>query len=168
MKKYLEAGKVRNTHGVKGALKIEHWCDEPGVFAALPRVYTEYSDIYKEHKIIAASITGEDTLIIRLEDVNTFEDAAKLKNSVLYASRDDLPDDPDRVFIADMIGLPVYDADTGSKYGTLADVSTNGAQELYVVKTPIGERSVPAVKEFIKEVDPQRGIFIRPIPGLLD
>ena len=87
---------------------------------------------------------------------------------MLYADRDDLPDDPDRVYIADIIGLDVFDADTNKKYGTLSDVTSTGAQELYVISTPDGERLVPAVKEFIAEVDPGRGVFIRPIPGLLD
>lgn len=168
MKKYLEAGKVRNTHGVKGAMKIEHWCDSAQVFAALPVVYTAYGDIYKEHKVVSASVAGDGTVILRLEDANTFEDAAKLKNSILYADREMLPDEPDRVYIADIIGLPVFDSDTGEKYGTLSDVTSTGAQELYVIATPSGERLVPAVKEFISEVVIGKGVYIKPIPGLLD
>ena len=168
MKKYLEAGKVRNTHGVKGAMKVEHWCDNAQIFAALPSVYTAFGDIYKEHKVVAASIAGDGTVILRLEDVNTFEDAARLKNTVLYADREALPDEPDRVYIADVIGLPVFDAESGEKYGTLADVTTTGAQELYVISTPDGEKLVPAVKEFIDRVELEKGIYIKPIPGLLD
>lgn len=168
MKKYLEAGKVRNTHGVKGAMKIEHWCDTAQIFATLPEVYTVYGDIYKAHKVVAASIAGDGTVILRLEDVNTFEDAARLKNTVLYADREQLPDEPDRVYIADVIGLPVFDATTNEKYGTLTDVTSTGAQELYVISTPNGEKLVPAVKEFIDRVELENGIYIKPIPGLLD
>lgn len=168
MKKYLEAGKVRNTHGVKGAMKIEHWCDTAQIFATLPEVYTAYGDIYKAHKVVAASIAGDGTVILRLEDINTFEDAARLKNTVLYADREQLPDEPDRVYIADVIGLSVFDAETGERYGTLTDVTSTGAQELYVISTPNGEKLVPAVKEFIDRVELEKGVYIKPIPGLLD
>ena len=168
MKKYLEAGKVRNTHGVKGALKVEHWCDDAGIFASLPCVYTVFGDIYKQHKTVSASVAGDGTVILRLEDVNTFEDAAKLKNTVLYAAREDLPEASDRVFIADIIGLNVYDADSGKLYGSLKDVISTGAQELYVIDTPAGERLVPAVKEFISRVELENGVFINTIEGLLD
>ena len=168
MKKYLEAGKVRNTHGVKGAMKVEHWCDTAQIFASLPEVYTAYGDIYKAHKVVAASIAGDGTVILRLEDINTFEDAARLKNAVLYADREQLPDEPDRVYIADIIGLSVFDAETGERYGTLTDVTSTGAQELYVIATPNGERLVPAVKEFIDRVELEKGVYIKPIPGLLD
>ena len=87
---------------------------------------------------------------------------------MLYADRAQLPDAPDRVYIADVIGLPVFDAVSGEKYGTLADVTTTGVQELYVISTPDGEKLVPAVKEFIDRVDLEKGIYIKPIPGLLD
>ena len=149
-------------------MKVEHWCDSAQIFASLPAIYTAYGDIYKEHKIVSASIAGDGTVILRIEDVNTFEDAAKLKNSIIYADREDLPDEEDRVYIADVIGLPVFDAETGEKYGTLADVTSTGAQELYVIATPTGEKLVPAVKEFISEVDLEKGVYIKPIPGLLD
>lgn len=168
MKKYLEAGKIRNTHGVKGAVKVEHWCDTPQIFASLPAVYTAFGEIYKEHKIVSASIAGDGTLIVRLEDANTFEEAAKLKNVVLYADREDLPQRPDRIYIADVIGMAVIDAVTGEKYGTVADVTTTGVQELYVVSTPNGEKLIPAVNAFIDHVDFAEGVFIKPIPGLLD
>lgn len=168
MKKYLEAGKVRNTHGVKGAVKVEHWCDSAEVFTALPCVYTATGEIYKEHKIVSSSVAGDGTLIVRFEDANTFEDAAKLKNCVLYAAREHLPEQADRVYIADMLGLPVFDAESKVRYGTLADVTTTGAQELLVIDTENGQRLVPAVKEFISRVDLKDGIFITPIPGLMD
>ena len=168
MKKYLEAGKVRNTHGVKGAMKVEHWCDTPQIFASLPAVYTAFGDIYKEHKIVSASIAGDGTLIVRLEDANTFEEAAKLKNVVLYADREDLPTRPDRIYIADVIGMAVLDAATGEKYGTVSDITTTGVQELYVISTPNGEKLMPAVNAFIDRVVFGEGVYIKPIPGLLD
>lgn len=168
-KEYLEAGKVRNTHGVKGALKVEHWCDSAEIFTSLRAVYTKAAGLYKMHRIVTASLTGDGTVILRLEGIETFEDAARLKNSVLYAAREELPDEEDRVYIADILGLPVKDADDGTLYGELIDVSTPGTQELFEIKTPSGAiRYVPAVPMFIKRIELGDAVYIKPIPGLLD
>ena len=72
------------------------------------------------------------------------------------------------VFIADMIGLPVIDSNTGKAYGTLKDVNNLGASDLYVITTENGERMIPAVPEFVQKVDIESGIYVTPIPGLLD
>jgi 16S rRNA processing protein RimM len=71
-------------------------------------------------------------------------------------------------FIADLIGLPVIDDGTGEEYGTLREVINRGASDIYVIDTPKGERMMPAVKEFVKRVDDQNGIFVRPIEGMFD
>ena len=36
---YLECGKIINTHGIDGTLKLESWCDSPAVLASLDRIY---------------------------------------------------------------------------------------------------------------------------------
>ena len=38
-KQYLECGKIINTHGVAGAVKIEPWCDDPYVLARKKHIY---------------------------------------------------------------------------------------------------------------------------------
>ena len=52
--------------------------------------------------------------------------------------------------------------------GTLADVNTAGARDLYIVRTSTGDYMVPAVPEFVVRVALEDAIYIRPIPGLLD
>jgi 16S rRNA processing protein RimM len=94
--------------------------------------------------------------------------AEMLKGSVIYARREDIPIEEGSAFITDMIGLPVIDANTGKVYGTLKDVYNPGASDLYVVATSEGDRMIPAVGEFVKEIDVERGIFVTPIPGLLE
>ena len=74
----------------------------------------------------------------------------------------------DAFFIADLIGLDVIDIATGEKLGTLADVLNLGASDLYEIKTPSGKKLIPAVPEFIKEIDLDKGIFVALIEGMLD
>ena len=64
-----------------------------------------------------------------------------------------------------MIGLPVIDIDTGSVYGELSEVTDGVQGKLYTVKTHSGEVILPGVGDFIKEIDTERGMLVRVIPG---
>ena len=91
-----------------------------------------------------------------------------LRGKVVFADRDDISIDEDSFFIADIIGLSVIDFESGEKIGTLSDVLNLGASDLYEIKTENGQKLIPAVPEFVKEVDLERGIFVSLIEGMLD
>jgi len=90
-----------------------------------------------------------------------------LRGRVLYAKREDLPIPEGVLLVAELIGLPVYHADSGEQLGTLADVIHPGASDIYVINTPRGEAMVPVVPEFVIEVSMEKGIALRPIEGML-
>ena len=164
-KQYLECGKVCSAHGVRGALKVEHWCDTPKVLANQKRVFFLGKDgEYLEKKVTAASV-GARFVILTLEGIDSREAAQAEKNRILYLHRDDIPLKKGTVLVADMIGIPVIDIDTGRIYGELSDVSDGVQGKLYTVKTKTGEVILPGVGDFIKEIDTERGMFVRVIPG---
>ena len=68
----------------------------------------------------------------------------------------------------DIIGLNVVDLENGKVYGKILDIINRGASDIYVVETPNGERMIPAVDEFIVEIDINNGVKVRTIEGLLD
>ena len=166
-KQYLECGKIINTHGFRGTVKLESWCDFPQILAQLPYLYIEKGSDYLPMKVLHTSIFRQFVLA-DLEGVDSEEAANRLRNTVVFASRDDIPIEEGSHFIVDLIGLPVKDADSGELLGTLTDVNTRGATELYIVRTPTGEYMVPAVEQFIDRIDLEDAIYIRTIPGLLD
>ena len=166
-KKYLECGKIVNTHGVKGAVKLESWCNTPADLAELKRIFVQNGNQMKELSVKHASVFKQ-FVIAELDGVNDFDSALALKNTVVYASREDFELEDGDYFIADIIGLPVIDVNTDTVYGTLADVINRGASDIYVIKTPNGEKMIPAVDEFVKNVDLEKGIFIAPIEGMFD
>ena len=90
------------------------------------------------------------------------------KGRVVYADRDDISIDEEAFFIADIIGLPVYDISNGEEIGKLSDVLNLGASDLYEIDTPKGKKLIPAVPEFIKEIDIEKGIYVSLIEGMLD
>ncbi len=165
-KQYLECAIIINTHGVRGDVKLESLCDSPEVLADLKRVFVLENGRYREIKVIHTSIFKQFVLA-SLEGVTDMDQAAAMKGTTLYASRDDFELEEGDYFIADLIGLPIIDVENGKTYGTVKEVINRGASDIYVVKTPNGERMMPAVEEFVKNVDLDKGIFVKTIPGLL-
>ena len=166
-KNYLECGKIVNTHGIKGALKLESWCNTPEDLADLERLFISQPGGMKEYKVEHASVFKQ-FVIVQLEGINDIDMALTYKKKTVYASRNDFELEDGDYFIADIIGLEVIDANSGHVYGKLKDVINRGASDIYVVNTADGERMMPAVDEFVKEVNLEKGIFITPIEGMFD
>ena len=165
--KYLECGKIINTHGVKGGIKIESWCDSPEVLLDLNKIYFKTGYGFEKRKIISSTVMKRHVMAY-IEGVNDIDTAAALKETVIYADREDIPLEDGDFFIIDLVDLPVIDVDSGVEYGKVSDVFNTGASDIYTVKTPGGDRMIPAVPEFIIEIDTDRGIFVRPIEGMFD
>lgn len=165
--KFLECGKIINTHGVKGGIKLEAWCDSPADLAALSRVFLVCDGEYVERKVRRASVFKQFVLA-ELEGVADIDAAMRLKGQTVYADRDDFDIDEGSFFIADIIGLDVIDIATGEKIGVLSDVMNLGASDIYTVRTARGDKMIPAVPEFIKEIDTEKGIYVSLIEGMLD
>ena len=165
-KNYLECAIIINTHGVMGAVKLESLCDSPEVLASLERVFVLEGGRYREIKVLHASVFKQFVLAT-LEGVSDMDSAAAMKGTTLYAAREDFELEEGDYFIVDLIGLDIIDVESGKVLGRIADVINRGASDIYVVKTPSGERMMPAVEEFVKEIDLERGVFVKTIPGLL-
>lgn len=170
MEKYLECAKIVGTHGVRGMVRAECYCNTPSALAKLKRVYRkEKSGEYREMRVLRGSVQ-KTMVLFALEGIDTLEAAISLKGTTLYADRADFRLRPGEVFIADLIGLPVLDNDSGESYGTLSDITTAGVQELYVVETEDGARfMIPGVPAFIKRrvtEGENAGIYVTLIEGI--
>ncbi|MBR7116516.1 MAG: 16S rRNA processing protein RimM [Clostridia bacterium] len=165
---YLECGRVCGAHGVRGVLKVEPWCDTPKVLASAKRVYlSSLEGEYSERKVLTASVNGA-TVLMSIEGVLSRDDAIAMRDTVLYMHRDDIPLGRGQMFLADMIGLSVIDADSGKVYGSVKKVEEAPRGLLYTVATESGDVIYPSGAQFIKEIDPERGMLITPIPGFFD
>ena len=165
---YLECGKIVNTHGVRGGLKVESYCDTPEVLASLPQLFLKKSGNYEAKRIVKAS-AGAGRVLLYLDGIDTLDGAMLLKGKTVYARREDLHLAEGAHFIADLYGLPVIDADTGRVYGEILSVEDMPSSEMYTVKTPSGKSVLfPAIPEFVARVDTDTGVYIRPIPGFFE
>ena len=129
--------------------------------------YTIIHHYFEKIKVKKTSVFKQ-FVIAELDGVNDMDAAMALKNTVVYASRDDFELEEGEFFIADLIGVKVIDASDGTVYGQVSDIINRGASDIYVVDTTNGERMIPAVDEFIDRIDIKEGIFVNTIPGLLD
>ncbi len=165
-KPFLEAGQIVGTHGVRGEVRVQPWCDSPEVFASLK---TLYWDAAGTQPVRVKSRVHKNLALAKIEGVDTVQDAALLRGRILYLDRRDL-DLGDRYFIQDLVGLAVVDAESGTVYGELTDVSNNGANDIYHMRTPDGkEILIPVIPDIIRQVDIDGGrIAICPMKGLFD
>ena len=163
----LECGKIVNTHGTRGTLKIESWCDTPEILCGIKTLYYR-----KREELVSLSVTHTSVhkgyVLADIEGIDSMEKAELLKNRIVLADRAEIPLDDDRVFVADLLGLDVVDARDGKKLGVLEDMIENPGSDLFCVKTPEGkEVLVPAVDEFIDHVV-DKALYLSLIPGFFD
>ena len=167
-KEFLECGKIRSPHGVRGILNVECWCDSTKVLTSQKRVFmlTKTGE-YKAVNVISAS-SAADRVLMGLEGIDSREAAQAYKNVTIYLHRNDVPVPKGAMLIADMIGLAVYHAESGESLGEISDISDVAGRRIYTVKYEGKEILLPDVPEFIKEINEERGMAVLPIPGLFD
>jgi len=168
---YLECGQIVSTHGVRGTVRLENRTDSPKVLSSLKRMYLKKGDVYKELSVISSSVQ-KNMVLCTFEGIDSVEAAAAMKGTVLYAKREDFRLGKGDYFWADIMDLPVIDNLSGEVYGTLSNILTPGAHQVYVVKREAGEFMIPAVPEFVKEIslgeDRPEGIYVELIEGMIE
>ncbi len=130
---WLEVGKIVNTHGLKGEVKVVPWTDSPETFEDIDCVY-----IKKKTGDICLNIENmkyqKNNIILKFKEISKIEDAEPLKNKTLFAERDALGKLPEGVYyIADIIGLKAVDTD-GKLIGTVSDIFNTGSNDIYEIK----------------------------------
>lgn len=156
----LEAGKIVNTHGLRGEVKVVAWTDYPEDFENIEYVYVKKKD--GDEKLHISSLKYQkNNLIVKFAEIKDINEAEKYKNKILYVERDMLGELPEGVhYIADLIGLEVIDGDN-IKIGVIADVLNTGANDIYNVKRE-GKKNmlIPVIDDVVKEIDIENG-FVR-------
>ena len=163
--KYLECGKITGTHGIRGEVRVHPWCDSPEFLTKFKTLYTDKSGT----SIKVSARSHKNMVIMKIDGVDTIELAERLRNTVIYIDRDDALLSDDEVFIQDIIGIEVYDADTNILLGKISDVSQTGANDVWHIEKDGKEYLIPAIDEVVisVDVDAEKAV-IRPIKGIFD
>lgn len=142
---FVEAGQIVNTHGIRGEIKVLPWMDSPEDLCGFDRCR-----IARRDYTIEGARVQKTCALIKLEGVDTPEDAQQLRGKTLLLFREDISDDV--IFAAELVGVEVYEGQTC--IGTVVEVLDYPGNKVYVVR---GEKEymIPAVKEFILDTDMQ-------------
>ena len=164
MIEYLEIGKVINTHGVKGEVKVLPLTDDPERYSLLKSVFIDNNGKLEEHKIESVRY-NKGFVLLKLKGLNSIEDAEKFRNKVLSINREDAIKLPEgSYFICDLIGIVITDI-SGTELGTLEDVIKTGSNDVYIVKSKEKkEILIPALKTIIKCINIEQKTMLVDLP----
>ena len=158
--KFIEAGEIVNTHGVRGEVKIMPWTDTPEFLRSIKTLYVDGKAVR-----VTASRVHKGAILASLEGVDDVNAAMRFKGKHVYIDRGDAQLEPGRFFIQDIIGAEVV-TESGESVGTLREVIDAPAGMIYVVRGET-EHLIPAVDEFILSTDADAGVItVRLIEGM--
>lgn len=158
MEQFITVGKIINTHGIKGEIKILPSTDDLKRFKKLKEVYIDNNSV----KVNGCKLQPKK-VILKIEGIDSIEEAQRLKNKYVRVKREDavvLPSDT--YYEADIIGCEVYDKNE-EKLGTIDEVIHTGSNDVYWIKGK-KEILIPALKQIIIDVDIEnKKIIIKPL-----
>ena len=155
------------THGVKGMTRVQVWADSPDFLKQFKYLYTDEKG---ENRLAVLKVQPHGNIsLVAFKGVDTIEHAESFRNTVLYINRKDVKLPEGRYFITDLMGITVYDADTGAVLGTICDVSQTGANDVWHIKKDEREYLIPAIDDVLVnvDVDAEKAV-IRPLKGIFD
>ncbi len=165
-KQFLDSGKIVGTHGIRGEVRIDPWCDSPAFLAAFK---TLYLDERGETAIKVKSRPHKNITLAKIEGVDTIEAAERLRGKIVYINRDDIQLGEGVHFVQDLIGLEVRDFDSGVLYGVISDVLRTGANDVYEIRQNGKTYLAPVIDEVVREIDVEGGVVrITPMKGIFD
>ena len=161
-------GKIDRPFGVRGAVKVRSLSDRPGRFERLQAVRVAAQDGHTVDRIVRHVRRAGASYIVEFEDVNTPEEARKMRGALLQVAQDVPKQEGDPWYECDLIGMAVMD-EAGHELGSLETILELPAHPVFVVKQNGREVLIPAVKEFVRSVDVAQGrMTVRSIEGLIE
>lgn len=169
MEDLLQVGAITQPHGIHGEVKVFPMTNDVKRFKKLKEVILDTG-----REKMTLEIEGvkffKQYAILKFKGYDNINDIEKYKGKPLFVTRENAVKlGRDEYFIADLIGIEVYDED-GQYLGVLQKVIETGANDVYEVKFEDGREVLfPAIKQCILDVDMEnRKMKVHIMDGLLD
>ena len=164
---YFRVGVITSTHALKGDVKVFPTTGDPARFKQLKEAFILDGESYVPVRVVKASFFKQ-FVILHFEGKDSIEEVENLVKKELYVDRAHaVPLEEGEYYISDLLGLQVWDDDTGSLLGELSDVLQTGANDVYVVRGGAGEILIPVIPACIRNVDIAGGtVRVHLLPGL--
>ena len=165
-------GTIVGTHGLKGEVKVMSRTDYPELrYAPGSKLLLHSKQKQLTSQLVVKSARMHKSLyLVVFEGYETLEQAEGLRGADLKIERSDAPPLPEgENWIDDLIGCQVI-TESGELVGTITDVLTPGANDVYVVRQSNGKDAfIPAIPDCILNVDVEnKKMRIYLLPGLID
>ncbi len=167
-----EIGKFQRTHALKGELNAILSIDPDFFEEGYPAVISS-DGIFVPFYVETIRPKGSTSFLIKLDGIDSQEEAVELVNEPIYALKEDIKDfygeDADMFFDDDLIGYDVIDAELG-ELGKVEYIDDSTSNVLITVRTPSGEEIyIPFNEAFIEDIDNDSREIHTALPeGLVD
>ncbi|QPJ63763.1 MAG: 16S rRNA processing protein RimM [Candidatus Nitronauta litoralis] len=165
---WVPVGRLVKPHGLKGEFKFKPEISDTTLLGDLKKARLE-SDPETAAPRTISSLRGHGLrLILKLEGINSIEEAEPLCGLSLLVSQDEFPRLPDGEYYWFQIhGLKAYD-ETGKYFGTVSEIIETGSNDVYVVREGSNELLLPMIDEVVRSIDlDQQKLVFHAIDGLL-
>ena len=149
---YIEIAKAVKPHGIKGEIKLQHYCDSPDSFYDFDTLYIKEGTSFTAIEILNIR-TDHTSVYVKLDILKTRDDAENIRGTMFYVDKADVENVDDNAFmVRDLIGIEVFDEDE-NLLGQLKEILQHGAADIYVVKSKEKGFMFPALEAVIKSID---------------
>ncbi len=165
---YVAIGRILKTTGVEGTLKAAAYSGFPERFLHLKSLYIQTEEGSRGFVVASAVVQG-DVAVLKLKQVKTREAARELVGKEIFVPEAQRIEPPEGFYFLDeVIGVTVFDT-SGEKIGRVTDVISHAANEVFVVREGEREVLIPAVRQFVKELNiPEGKMVVELIDGMLE
>jgi len=164
---WVEIGEVTKPQGIKGELKLRHFCDSAAMFYDFKVVYLKDKDGYQPLTVEKVR-TDRESVFLKLGGIETRDEVEGLRGELLYADKADFPSLPeDNFYVRDLIGLLV-ETTSGKPLGKITEVLQHGAVDVYCVKSETKSLMFPALKRVMVKTDIAKGKMVLDEKALLE
>lgn len=170
MEKWFNVGKIVNTHGIKGEVRIISRTDFPeeryqvgNVLYILQTNQEPLEVIVKTHRV------HKNFDLVSFEGFENVNDVEVFKGALLKVPESQLGDlDEGEYYFHEIIGCTVV-TDTGEELGVINEILTPGANDVWVVKRKEGKDVlIPYIDDIVKEINiEEKKIYIHLMEGLI-
>lgn len=169
-KRMYEVGKVVNTHGIRGEVRVIPSTDFPERFHVGNQLYL----VKKNHAPISLTIeksrSHKQFQLLKFEGYETIEDVEPFKGATLKITEDQRTKLPEgEYYIQDIVDCRMFTLD-GEEIGTITSIMKTGANDVWVVEQTDGkEILIPYIDDVVKKVNlKEKKVYIHVMEGLLE
>ncbi|MDT2045771.1 ribosome maturation factor RimM [Priestia flexa] len=172
MDNWFKVGKIVNTHGIKGEVRIISTTDfaEERYEVGNKLYLFQEKQVEPVEVVVATHRKHKNFDLVSFEGYPNVNDVEKFKNSMVKVSEDQLSELEDGEFYFHEIIGCIVKTDEGQELGKIKEILTPGANDVWVIKGKGGkEILIPYIDEVVQEINiEKKEIMITVMEGLLD